>query len=57
MDGMRGLPSPLINHTNIEFLPEGHEGFEVPHYDIHHYFVTPSERDAIEGDPIFHGAH
>lgn len=50
LDGMRGLPSPPINHSNIEFQPHGHEGFEVPHYDIHHYFITPVERDAITGD-------
>lgn len=50
LDGMRGLPSPPINHSNIEFQPHGHEGFEVPHYDIHHYFITPEERDAITGD-------
>ncbi|WP_316572254.1 hypothetical protein [Neobacillus sp. YIM B06451] len=50
LDGMKGLPSPGIDHTNIEFQEHGHEGFEVPHYDIHHYFITPQERDAIEGD-------
>jgi hypothetical protein len=50
LDGMKGLPSPSINHSNIEFQEHGHEGFEVPHYDIHHYFITPEERDAITGD-------
>lgn len=50
--GMKGLPSPSINHTNIEFQEHGHEGFEATHYDIHHYFITPSERDAIKGDPM-----
>jgi hypothetical protein len=50
LNGMRGLPSPPINHSNIEFQPLGHEGFEVPHYDIHHYFITPEERDAIQGE-------
>lgn len=41
--GMKGLPSPAVDHTDIEFQPNGHEGFEVPHYDIHHYFVTHEE--------------
>ncbi|WP_197277548.1 hypothetical protein [Bacillus sp. FJAT-27245] len=50
IDGMKGLPSPSIDHTNIEFQEHGHEGYEVPHYDIHHYFITPEERDAIPGD-------
>ena len=40
LDGMKGLPSPGIDHTNIEFQAHGHEGFEVPHYDIHHYFIS-----------------
>ncbi|WP_409272777.1 hypothetical protein V1499_22585 [Neobacillus sp. SCS-31] len=50
LDGMKGLPSPSINHTNIEYQKGGHEGYLVDHYDIHHYFITPKERDAIKGD-------
>lgn len=45
--GMKGLPSPAIDHSNIEFVPQGHEGYEIPHYDIHHYFISPEERDQI----------
>jgi hypothetical protein len=41
--GMKGLPSPAVVHSDIEFLPAGHPGFEVPHFDIHHYFVTHEE--------------
>lgn len=41
--GMKGVPSPPIQHTDIELVPNGHPGFEVPHYDIHHYFVTHEE--------------
>ncbi|MBM7570428.1 hypothetical protein [Aquibacillus albus] len=41
--GMKGLPSLPIEHTDIEFVPNGHPGFEVPHFDIHHYFVTHEE--------------
>jgi hypothetical protein len=43
IDGMRGLPSPAIVHSDVEFQAHGHEGFEVPHFDIHHYFVTHEE--------------
>jgi hypothetical protein len=25
-------------------MPHGHEGFAVPHYDLHMYFVAPEER-------------
>lgn len=47
LDGMRGLPSPSIVQTDIEFQKNGHEGYTVPHYDIHHYFITQKEQDAI----------
>ena len=36
---MKGLPP--VDHVNIGFQPHGHEGFEVPHYDIHMYFLPP----------------
>lgn len=45
--GMKGLPSPSIDHTNFEFIPSGHEGYTMPHYDIHHYFITPEEQEKI----------
>lgn len=44
--GYLGEPLP-IEHANIEFLPRGHEGFEVPHYDLHFYLVTHAEERAI----------
>jgi hypothetical protein len=44
--GMAGLPAP--NHTDIGFQPAGHEGFEVPHYDIHMYFLSPEEVAQIQ---------
>lgn len=54
--GMKGLPSPAIDHTNIEFIPTGHEGYTMPHYDIHHYFITPEEQEKIGlgGENIHH---
>lgn len=45
LKGMDGLPP--IDHTNIWFEPNGHEGYEIPHYDIHMYFIPPEVRDAI----------
>jgi hypothetical protein len=41
-----GEPLP-IEHANIEFLPQGHEGYEVPHYDLHFHVVTHAEERAI----------
>ncbi len=44
--GMAGLPT--VNHTNIGFEPHGHEGFEVPHYDIHMFFLPPEDVAKIQ---------
>ncbi len=33
-----------VNHMGIEFLPEGHDGFEEEHFDVHLYFISPGER-------------
>jgi len=35
---------PPINHLELNFQPHGHEGFEVPHYDLHMYFISPEAR-------------
>lgn len=40
---LKPLPGKRINHVDIEFQAQGHEGFPVPHYDIHAYFVTHEE--------------
>ncbi|GAB5602529.1 hypothetical protein FJNA_10540 [Thermus sp. FJN-A] len=32
-----------IDHVDIEFQPHGHEGYEIPHYDVHAYFVPHAE--------------
>ncbi|MCI0445989.1 hypothetical protein L0152_22590 [bacterium] len=34
-----------IDHMDIGFLPQGHPGFEAPHYDLHFYMV-PHTRHA-----------
>lgn len=39
---------PPIDHIDVEFVPKGHEGITVPHYDIHIYFVSHAEHNAIE---------
>ncbi len=36
-----------VNHVDFTYLPEGHPGYEVPHYDIHAYFVSHSEHMAF----------
>ncbi|WP_222708667.1 hypothetical protein [Paenibacillus sp. N3.4] len=44
LPGMKGVPSPAVVQVDIEFQVHGHEGFEVPHYDIHSYFITDEEQ-------------
>ncbi len=40
-----GLPvGAYVNHMEIEFMSQGHEGFEVPHFDVHVYFISALER-------------
>jgi uncharacterized protein YjiS (DUF1127 family) len=43
---------PPVDHVELTHMPHGHEGFEVPHYDLHMYFVPPRARfDGLEGAP------
>jgi len=42
MIGREDLPS--VNHVAVDYEPNGHEGYEVPHYDIHLYFVDYETR-------------
>jgi len=48
LPGMKGVPSPAVVQTDIEFQPAGHPGFEIPHYDIHMYFISEEEQQAIQ---------
>jgi hypothetical protein len=40
-----------IDHADIDFLPMGHDGFAVPHYDLHFYVVPHAEDRAITCEP------
>ena len=37
-ENLRALPGHSIDHVDIEYLPKGHEGMPIPHYDIHAYY-------------------
>ncbi len=44
------VPLPVgtvVDHVDYAFMPHGHEGFEVPHHDLHMYFITEAEKAAI----------
>lgn len=40
------------DHLDIGFMPEGHAGFEVPHWDVHIYFVRHTEHLNIAPEPV-----
>lgn len=40
-----GAPQPPVDHMEFNFMPQGHPGFEVPHYDVHMYFVPAGLRE------------
>lgn len=44
--GMKDLPA--VDHLSILFEPNGYEGYEVPHYDLHMFFVSPEELAKIQ---------
>ncbi|MBW5446164.1 hypothetical protein GE107_08830 [Cohnella sp. CFH 77786] len=48
LPGMKGVPSPAVVQMDVEFQAHGHEGFEVPHYDIHAYFISDEEQQKIK---------
>ncbi|ACQ93326.1 hypothetical protein Tola_1716 [Tolumonas auensis DSM 9187] len=43
-----GIPLPSVEHVDFDWEPDGHEGYTVPHYDIHLYFVPHNEHMAIK---------
>ncbi len=44
---IHALPGYTIDHIDFEFEPHGHEGFPVPHYDLHAYYVSQAVEKTI----------
>jgi hypothetical protein len=44
---IHALPGYTIDHIDVNFEPNGHPGFPIPHYDIHAYYVTPAVQATI----------
>ena len=38
---------PPLNHLDVGFEPHGHAGFEVPHYDLHMYFIGKKDLERL----------
>jgi hypothetical protein len=44
---IHALPGYKIDHVDFEFEPHGHQGFPVPHYDLHAYYVSVADQMKI----------
>ncbi|HEY6325773.1 MAG TPA: hypothetical protein VIW73_04550 [Candidatus Cybelea sp.] len=44
---IHALPGYTIDHIDVSFEPHGHEGYPIPHYDIHAYYVSPAVQATI----------
>ena len=44
---IRALPGYTIDHIDFEFEPHGHQGYPIPHYDVHAYYVSPAAQAKI----------
>ncbi len=44
---LRPLPGYTIDHVDIEYVPYGHTGYPIPHYDIHAYYVAHSFHESF----------
>ena len=42
-DQLKPLPGYAIDHVDVQFVPYGHPGYPIPHYDLHAYYVTHAE--------------
>ena len=37
---LKPLPGYKIDHVDVDYVPYGHSGYPIPHYDIHAYYVS-----------------
>ena len=40
LEVLKPLPGYAIDHVDIEYVPYGHAGYPIPHYDVHAYYVA-----------------
>ncbi|HEY8297114.1 MAG TPA: hypothetical protein VIG32_03720 [Candidatus Baltobacteraceae bacterium] len=36
---LKPLPGYSIDHVDVDYVPYGHAGYPIPHYDVHAYYV------------------
>ena len=47
---LKPLPGYHIDHVDVWFEPHGHEGYPIPHYDIHAWYIPHAEHMAFCGN-------
>ncbi len=47
LDVLKPLPGYAIDHVDVEYVPYGHAGYPIPHYDIHAYYVGHSVHETF----------
>lgn len=47
VETLKPLPGYAINHVDVEYVPYGHAGYPIPHYDIHAYYVSHAVHKAF----------
>lgn len=49
LDGTKEVPiPPRVDHTDINWNPQGHPGDTNPHHDVHMYFISKAEQEQIK---------
>lgn len=46
VETLKPLPGYSIDHVDIEYVPYGHAGYPIPHYDVHAYYVSHAVHSA-----------
>lgn len=47
---LKPLPGYKIDHVDVWFEPHGHEGYPIPHYDIHAWYIPHSQHMTMCGN-------
>lgn len=53
-DMLKPIPGYKIDHVDVDYVPYGHAGYPIPHYDVHAYYVPHSVHEAFcpDGETI-----
>jgi hypothetical protein len=49
-NALKPLPGYHIDHVDIWYEPHGHPGYEIPHYDIHAWYISHAEHMTFCGN-------